>query len=239
MKQIKVLAFVALATAFFASCEKVVTGEGPTTTTDRTVAQFSAIDVSVPADIYYYTGTEYKVQIQAQQNITNLIETNVSGSTLQIHFSRNNVNIKSGGVRINVTSPNVKSIRISGSGNLNAPVRIEADHFELGLSGSCSAEIDSLITNSFAGSISGNGHIKVKQGSAHDLQIEISGSGDVDMLDVTAANVSTHTSGSGTIKVTATSKLDAHISGSGRVYYKGSPAISSDISGSGGVSKVE
>ncbi len=238
MNHIKLLVFVALATAFFTSCDKVV-GDGPVTTTDRTVVQFSGIEVSVPADIYYYTGTEYKVQIQAQQNITDLIETNVSGSTLQIHFNRNNVNIKSGGVRINVTSPTVNGIRISGSGNLYAPVRIEADHFQLSLSGSCGAEIDSLIANSFASSISGNGHIKVLQGSTHDVEVEISGSGDVDILGVTAANVTTHSSGSGTIKVTATSKLDAHISGSGRVYYKGSPDISTDISGSGGVSKVE
>src|SRR3978361_50362 len=100
MKQIKLLFFVAIAAAFFNSCDKVV-GEGPITTTDRTVAQFSAIDVSVPADIYYYTGTEYKVQIQAQQNITDLIESNVSGSILQLHFNRNNVNIRSKGVRIN------------------------------------------------------------------------------------------------------------------------------------------
>src|SRR3954471_1061810 len=238
MKQIKLLAFIALAATFYTSCDKVV-GEGPVTTTDRTLNQFSAIDVSVPAEIYYYTGSEFKVQIQAQQNITDLIESNISGSTLQLRFNRNNVNIKSPGVRINITSPNVNSIRISGSGNLYAPIRIEAEHFQLSLSGSCGAEIDSLIANSFASSISGSGHIKVQQGSAHDVEVEISGSGNIDMLGVTAANVTTHSSGSGTIKVTATNKLDTHISGSGRVYYKGSPDISSDISGSGGVSKVE
>src|SRR6478609_3574091 len=152
MRQTRHLAFIVAAAIFFISCDKVV-GEGPVTTTDRTVAQFSGIDVSVPADLYYYTGTEYKVQIQAQQNITNLIETNVSGSTLHIHFNRNNVNIKSGNLRINVTSPNVNSISISGSVNLYAPVRIGAEHFQLSLSGSCGAEIDSLVTNSFASSI--------------------------------------------------------------------------------------
>src|SRR4051812_2264643 len=181
MKQIKFLVFIALATVFFTSCDKVV-GEGPVTITDRTVAPFSAIDMSVPAEIYYYTGTEYKVQIQAQQNITDLIESNVSGSTLQLRFNRNNVNIKSKGVRINVTSPNVNSIRISGSGNFYAPVGIEADHLQLSLSGSCGAEIDSLIANSFASSISGSGYIKVSQGSAHDVEVEISGSGNVDIL---------------------------------------------------------
>src|SRR4051812_43408697 len=181
MKQIKFLVFIALATVFFTSCDKVV-GEGAVTTTDRTVAPFSAIEVSVPADIYYYTGTEYKVQIEAQQNITDLIESNVSGSTLQLRFNRNNVNIKSNVVRINVTSPNVNSIRISGSGNFYVPAGIEADHFQLSLSGSCGAEIESLIANSFASSISGNGHIRVKQGSAQNVEVEISGSGNVDML---------------------------------------------------------
>jgi len=238
MKRIELLVLVGLAATFFTSCDKVV-GEGPITTTDRTVAHFSAIDVSVPADIYYYTGTEYKVQVQAQQNITDLIESDISGTTLQLHFKHNNVNIKSKGVRINVTSPNVTSIRISGSGNLYVPVLIEGDHFQLSLSGSCGAEIDSLIANSFNGSISGSGHIMVSQGSAHDVEVEISGSGNVDMLGVTAANVTTHSSGSGIIKVTAIHKLDTHISGSGRVYYKGSPDISTDVSGSGGVSKVE
>ena len=149
MKQLKFLLLVALATVFFTSCDKKVTGEGPVVTTDRTVTQFSAIDISIPADVYYYTGTGYKVQIQAQQNITDLIETNVSGTTLQIRWDRNNVNIRSKGIRINVTSPNVNSMRMSGSGNIYAPVQIEAENFQLQLSGSCGAELDTLITNSF------------------------------------------------------------------------------------------
>lgn len=238
MNQLKHLLFIGLAAWIFSSCDKVV-GEGPTTTTDRTVTAFSSIDVSVPAEVYYYTGAVYNVQIQAQQNITDLIETSVSGSTLQVKFNRNNVNIKSNRVRINITAPDVNSIRMSGSGNVYMPVRMEADDFKLSLSGSCNATLDTLVANSFHSAISGSGNITVQHGSAQDVQVEISGSGNVNIAGLVATNVTTHSSGSGNVKVTATDKLDVHISGSGRVYYKGSPDISTEISGSGGVSKME
>ena len=58
MKQLKHLFVIVLAATFFSSCDKVV-GEGPVTTTDRTVANFSAIEVSRPAEVDYYTGAEY------------------------------------------------------------------------------------------------------------------------------------------------------------------------------------
>jgi len=238
MNQLRHLFFIVLTAVIFASCNKVV-GEGPVTTTSRTVATFSAIDVSVPAEVYYYTGAACKVEIEAQQNITDLIETNVSGNTLQVRFNRNNVNIRSKGVRINITSPGVSSIRMSGSGNIYAPVRIEAYNFQLSLSGSCNAVADTLVANNFQSSISGSGNITVQHGSAQQVEVEISGSGNVDIAGVTAANVTTHSSGSGNIKVNATDKLNVHISGSGRVYYKGSPDISTEVSGSGGVSKME
>lgn len=238
MNQIRFFFFLALVSIFVSSCDKVV-GEGPVVTTDRTVAPFAAIDVSVPADVYYYPGSEYKVQIHAQQNITDLIESSVRGNTLQLYFNRRNVNIRSKGVRIDITAPDVNDIHISGSGNLYAPLPVNTDDFRINLSGSCNAVIDSLAANSFKTSISGSGKVEVQQGSAHTVQVDISGSGNVDLLGLEAANITTHSSGSGTIKVTATNKLEAHISGSGQVYYKGSPAVTSEISGSGSVRKME
>lgn len=237
MKQYKWFILFGLLILFFSSCDKV-TGEGPIVLTERTLPSFSTIDIRVPADIYYHTSTEYKIQIQAQQNITALLESNVSGNILLLRYNLYK-KVKAKGVRIDVTSPQLNIIRLSGTGRFYAPALIEADEFQISLSGSGNAEIDSLTANDLNTSVSGSGHLMIRNGSAHTVEIEVDGSGNVDITGVTAANVLTHTSGSGAIRVTATEKLDAHISGSGNVFYKGSPEVKTEISGSGSVQKID
>src|SRR5215204_943365 len=102
---------------FFSSCERV-TGEGELTTETRTTANFAGIEAEVSGNVFYTEGPENKIELTAQQNILNVIETPIINNKLVIRF-KNNVRVREHElITVRVTAPSISSINSSGSGNV-------------------------------------------------------------------------------------------------------------------------
>lgn len=227
-----VLAFALL--AVFASCKKIV-GEGPVIKEDRAIGNFSSLASSISADVYYKQDPIYKLEVTAQQNILNVLETHIVGNELVIKF-RNDTRVKSHErITVLVSSPTINSFRLSGSGNIIASDSIRSGEMNLTISGSGNIKLQSLVVNSLKATISGSGDISVLGGTVHTQQLAISGSGDINTSNVPTYSATTATSGSGEISLNVSHDLDVSISGSGSVFYKGNPEIKTRISGSGKV----
>ena len=83
MKRISVVLLIILAIVGFNSCRKV-TGHGPLVNETRSISNFNSISYGIPGDLYYTEGSDYKIEIQAQENILREIETTLIGSELKI-----------------------------------------------------------------------------------------------------------------------------------------------------------
>jgi len=233
MKKISVLLGMA-SMIIFTSCEKV-TGEGVLVSEIRTTAAFDGVESEISGNVIYTQGNDYKVELTAQQNILNVMETPVLSKKLVVRF-KNNVRVKTHEqITIKVTAPSISSIGLSGSGNISVLSPLTGGDLTFRLSGSGDMILPTVTCNYLETNISGSGSISIAGGTATTENFKISGSGDVDARNVMAKTVSTNTSGSGTLRVAASEKLDVKISGSGSVYYWGTPIISTDISGSGRV----
>jgi len=236
MKKLVVVILLLVTGLFiFPSCEKVV-GEGPLVTQTRTVGNFTGVSSEMSGKVNFTIAPDYKVEITAQQNILDVLNTNVVNGVLHIDF-KNNVRVKEHeDLLINITAPYADYFRLSGSGNMNLQGDITANNLKVTLSGSGDITVqNAVIADKIDTDISGSGNISIAGGSAVNEDVDISGSGKVEMAGVDAQNAVTHTSGSGDVKVALSTNLDAHISGSGSVYYHGNPIISTHISGSGRV----
>ena len=237
IRNMKNLSIVLIAVAigiFFTSCEKIV-GDGLSVTEHRPISNFTSLASAISADVIYKQGPAYTVEITAQQNIINVIETNVVGSELVIKF-KDFVRVKDHErITVNVSSPTINGLRISGSGNITAADSIVSDNMALTLSGSGNIRLSKLVTSSLDANISGSGSISLSGGILSKEHLKISGSGDINTGDASANNVTTVTSGSGEMQVIALKTLDVTISGSGSVYYDGAPIVNAHISGSGKV----
>src|SRR5215212_10643303 len=111
----KKISLVMLAAIFvvFNSCEKV-NGDGPVVTEARNIVNFSGIDLRISADVYFKQDPNYKVEISAQRNILQVMETYVSGNRLVIKF-KNDVRVRTHDpVMVIISAPTVNSLRISG-----------------------------------------------------------------------------------------------------------------------------
>jgi hypothetical protein len=221
----------------FASCEKVV-GEGPVVTETRNISNFSGVDLRVSGNVYFTQSPDFKVEVRAQQNILGVLETYVANNKLVIRFDNDVIVRRHENVTVNISAPDLNSLRVSGSGDVMTTGPLHPSSMEIDISGSGSITVNELETDYLDATISGSGDIKIINGSANEEKLRISGSGDMDLANVLAESVTTTTSGSGDIRVHVTERLSVTISGSGSVFYRGQPVIDTRISGSGKVRQL-
>src|SRR5262245_45015955 len=112
MKNLLEVALVLMsALIIFPSCEKVV-GEGPLVTQTRTVSNFSGVSSEMSGKVNFAIAPEFKVEITAQQNILDVLNTNVSNGVLHIDF-KNNVRVREHeDLLINITAPYADYFRL-------------------------------------------------------------------------------------------------------------------------------
>jgi hypothetical protein len=216
-----------------------VTGSGRSATETRTVAPFEAIATKGSIDIVVRQGSPAEVQVQADDNLLELLETVVEegrrGATLQVRWkSGTSLNTKSK-VLVNVTTPTLTALAGSGSGDFTVgPLKTPA--LRLSLSGSGDARFDGLAAGEFTLSLSGSSDVR-GNGEAGKVSISIAGSGDVDLIDLRSEEASVSIAGSGDAKVNASKQLKISVAGSGDVTYSGDAAVSSRVAGSGSITK--
>lgn len=234
MKQTLFTALVIASALSATSCSKV-RGEGPVITEQRTAGRFSKISSGISGDIYYTPDSVYHIEVQAQKNILDILNTDVAGDELVIEFDRNKIIGRHDRIEVYISGPGVTALSVNGSGDLKVRSSYSPEQLDLRISGSGSIRIPELYTGNISSRISGSGDINVLNGTAYHISTDINGSGSIDLIGVAAVKVSTRTSGSGNTSVQASETLDVRISGSGDVYYRGRPRISTNISGSGRV----
>lgn len=236
MKRLCTVILFALIVMFLSSCEKV-TGDGPLVTQQRSISNFSGIDLRCSSNISFVQSNDYKVEVSAQQNIQEVLITEVVNHMLVIRY-KNNVRVRSHDpVTLLISGPEFNSLRISGSGNIVCGGHLTSPNMDLDISGSGGITIPDINTSKVDANISGSGNISM-MGEATDEELKISGSGNIDLLNLICQRATITISGSGDTRVNASQNLDIHISGSGSVYYKGTPVINTHTSGSGKVVHV-
>jgi len=231
------LPMVLILAASFTSCKKhlfnSIKGKGETVTETRTLSGFNKISLDIDADIYYTQDSVYFVELSAQQNVLDVITTEISSGELEID-SRKWIR-KHNGIKIVIHSPDLYALDISGSGNIESSSDISTTTLELNVSGSGNIHLASVYSAELEVKISGSGNISASGGTATNQKTTISGSGNIEMDGLSANHSDAKISGSGNISVWVLDQLKATISGSGDIRYRGNPVVNTSISGSGSV----
>jgi hypothetical protein len=211
-----------------------IKGDGPSVTNERSVSVFNGLSLSMSADVEVFYDSIYRIELNGQQNILNVIETYSSGNTLQIKLKRHYQIRKHNPIRIRVYTPKMESVNLSGSGNVSFINSFNNSNFNANISGSGSIYYKGRISNFVNANISGSGGIDINSSSqCNTANYTISGSGNLNAEWLKVESVDAKISGSGNQKIYAVNSLHAKISGSGDIRYHGSPSLNSNISGSG------
>jgi hypothetical protein len=234
MKKILLFAIMLLMGAL--SYGQKIKGTGPTVTKSLSIAPFSTMECSMAADVEITQGNTQSVSIEGQQNIIDMIQTDVTDGKWRIRLPKGTWSDYDN-LKIKITMKEIRGLGMAGSGSIVTTNQIKTEDLQLGLSGSGKITVDADAEYIDCG-ISGSGDIYLK-GKAKELNIGTSGSGDLKAVDCVVSKVKIGISGSGDCQVNASESIEAGIAGSGSVRYKGRPRIKSSVSGSGSISSMD
>ena len=204
--------------------------------TEIAVSSFERINISSNANVRFHLADEHRVVVSIDENFVERLDIRTArNNTLNIGVSGRNTNRITRFV-VDVYSPRVTNVSISGAGTFTTVDAISVPRFEVSVSGS--GRMSGMIeTTNFAGSVSGSGNISVL-GNARSANVTVSGSGSFDGDRFLVRNTTVNVSGSGSANVYAVESLNARVSGSGSVIYRGEPSnINTQVSGSGRITR--
>jgi len=220
------------------SNSKKVTGNKEVTNQTRSVMNFDQISVTGMMEVQLIPGSEGKIDIEAESNLMEFIETEVNNGHLRISVQKG-VNIEPSRnypIRIVVPFETLGALTLTGSGHIRNSDAIKARDFKINVTGSGNMNLN-LITENLESTITGSGDLKLK-GTSREFKCKVTGSGDVFAYDLNAFKVDASVMGSGDMEVSVENELDVKISGSGDIKYRGNPDKQNfKTSGSGTVSK--
>ncbi|MGL4175484.1 MAG: head GIN domain-containing protein [Dermatophilaceae bacterium] len=187
-----------------------VVGSGTTASDSRTVGGFTKVQAEGAVDLVVTTGPLAQAEIEADDNILELVSTTVEGDTLVVTTTKSYSTRNP--VTVTAQVPKLTGGTTSGSGDLRLTV-------------SDAATVDVAT--------SGSGDIVV-DGTAGSAVLTTEGSGNVDASGLDADEIKAGTAGSGDIEVGSPAALDATSAGSGDIVYAQRPAtLTENASGSG------
>jgi Putative auto-transporter adhesin, head GIN domain len=234
MKQITL---IIAAAAFTASCNFHSThGSGKIITQKRTAASFTAITVATSIDVEISTGPQ-AIEVEADDNIINYVETEVSGNELLVRYA-NNTSISNTHVKVHVTVPLLNKIEANSAASIKV-LGVIKNSSSVSFSASSSADIEAQVdAPDVTAKASSSGSVMLS-GRTKNYKVQVSSSGDVKSFDLMSENTDAKASSSGTAQVHASVMLNADANSSGDVEYKGGAAVTSNTSSSGSVNKKD
>jgi hypothetical protein len=220
-----ILAFAAMFCIITATAQEkaqVTIGNGHTTKETRQVGNFDKINVKGPFDIRLVSGDQGKVSVEADNNIIEMVTTEVKDGVLNIGPMEGKLFKSSKGNKVIVRVPvnNVSEIALLGSGTVTGKTTLK-NNVKLTLDGSGKIEM-ALNADNAEAVVLGSGDITVK-GTAANFKCLVVGSGMVKAETLEAANVDVTVSGTGNAKVYTVQAITGRITGSGNVAFVGNP----------------
>ena len=178
-----------------------VKGDGDLTSSHRQLDPFDAIELEIPAQLVYRPSGDAKLQLIADSNLHDIVETQVIGGTLRINATQGFSTAQK--ITIEVGSPSLIAAVLRGSGALTVE-QAEGDSLQL--------------------AVLGTGVITVI-GQYHSIEAGIQGSGVIDSSALKARSCRLVVQGTGRIRSHCDIELNASVLGSGDIQVLGSPRV--------------
>lgn len=198
--------------------EETVTASDSTVTRTYQVENFSEIECSGAAEIYYTVADSCSMEVTLPNNLADVLKVTVDGDELCIGF-RKTVKLKGQKIIVRVASPCLNSLDVSGAVKFVTDTPVVADDFSAEVSGAAEFSIKGIVAKEVEFDVSGAvdgeiGGIECKElvaeisgasslkmiGSAEKGYLSISGAGVIDARGLVCPDMRTDVSGAGKIK---------------------------------------
>ncbi len=193
---------------------------------------FTVVSASEGLDVFVTQGSDYKILVEADENIIDLIGTDVKDGRLKIHAIEN---IGRATKKVYVTLPEVTGLRSSSGADLIVQNVIESERIELDASSGSDLNVE-LNAQEVSAEASSGADIKVA-GQTDYLYADASSGADIRAKGLIAKKCTADASSGSDISVNVTESLVADASSGADISYTGEASVETKKSASGSVRK--
>lgn len=206
-------------------------------TVEKQLEPFNRVTVkSGTAAVYLKQADVESLKIEAEESIISAFDVRVENKTLEIEQKINTNLSPTKPINFYVTTRNIDSIAIYGSGDLYSQGNLKVERLKVNISGSGKADLD-VTGREFFLKVLGSGEVRVK-GNVESQKIAINGDANYNAANLLSKEAYISMNGSGKASIDVQDTLVVKIFGAGILKYKGSPEIRQNISGSGSIEPI-
>jgi hypothetical protein len=230
----KILTLLFVAT-LFSSCAvdmfNRVNGNRNVVTEDRsTKDDFTKIKVSTGLDLYISQGSKNQITVEADENLQDIIRTEVKDGVLRIYSEKNIWRAKAR--KVYVTVETLEALTATSGSDAYAKETLKVN--DLKISATSGADIHiSVSANTIETTATSGSNIEVSGASNNHISKATSGAS-IDAYQLRSKNVTVKVTSGANINVHASESIDAKATSGGDIDFKGSPKKVNKKTSSGG-----
>lgn len=214
---------------------KGIRGDGNVVKQERTVSSFSGIEVGGAFKVFLSQGDSETLFVEADENLLDVISTEVRGSKLKITTTEDIKDSKA--LNIYITFKMIDNLDISGACQLKGENKFKLEDLSLDCSGASDVSLK-MSANDIELDCSGASQVEL-YGTGESFMLDLSGASGMDASDFEVKTCEADVSGASHGKIHVSSELSAEVSGAGSLKYSGDPIIKNhDVSGAGSLRKL-
>jgi hypothetical protein len=196
-------------------------------------SEFDKVRINAPVDAHISVGGAPSLRYEGFANLLPYLHTEVRNRTLRIYVDDPTMLHTDKNIVAHISLPALRGLDLSGSSDASVSGPVNADEFNLDVSGAGAVDIQELHARSFNADMSGSTALVLGRGEIQTGNFKVSGNGAINSFGVAQQTTVLDLSGTADAEVNVATNLDVDISGSGSVAYKGHPSIKQEVSGSG------
>jgi len=211
-------------------------GNGNVETQERNISEdFTGIKVSQGINVYLTTNNNLNLTVEADENIIDLLRTEVNNGTLKIYFEKNIWRAKSRNVYLSV--PSLSSVVTTSGASVKFENSLKTG--KLSLRATSGADIDAHVDVTDLSSATTSGaDIKIS-GIAKNFDASATSGSDIKAFNLKADYVRARVTSGADIKVRALKEISAKATSGGDIRYEGNPKVVNKTKNSGGSIRQE
>jgi hypothetical protein len=213
--------------------KKNIGGNGKVVCQQRDVRGFKAISIKGAYDVYLKKDNKESVIIETDDNLLEVIQTELADSILTIYNTKTITRSKE--LKLTISCPDLNSIDFSGASELTSDSNMIYKDLNINVSGFGRIDMN-LQSMSLSANVSGGAELNFS-GKSDELNISITGAGNVEAQNLVTQSCKIDISGFGKAKLNVSQKLEVNISGAGKVEYFGNPEVKQSVTGAGKIRK--
>lgn len=200
--------------------------------TRKVTEDFTVISASEGLDVFVTQDQDFKISVEADENIIDLIGTDIKDGKLRVHAIEN---IGRATKKIYISLPNITALRSSSGADLIVQNVIESEKIELDASSGSDLHVE-LVASEVSADASSGADIKVS-GKTDILYADASSGADIRARELLTKKCNADASSGSDISVNVSESLVADASSGADISYTGDASVQKKKSVSGSVHK--